>query len=635
MIKLKTLILIAHTFLSCAVIAQTTVMTNHTNNNGNGSITFNVQNTNTFAITITGLSCHLGTSANNNLELLYNTTPVVDLATPWSFGTIGAGQNGWVSAGTAIVNSNTSNGVVSALSNLCLTIPAGATYQLGFSATTLQYMTLTNGGGANINTFSGGGVNLITGDGIGWGGPVYPSTPANYPRGFIGGITFVPTSPGIAPSVPGLSVVNNTICSGNSTTLSITSGSLNSATNWQWYSTSCGIGSAGTGTSIVVSPVATTTYYARGEGGCGYVLGSCANVSVVVNPNPTVSVNSGSVCMGNSFTMTPSGASTYTYSNGSSVDTPTANSSYTITGADANGCVNTAVSSVTVNALPVISVNSGSICMGGSFTMAPTGASTYTYSNGSSVATPTANSSYTVTGEDANGCVNTAVSSVTVDAPAVLVNSGSICMGGSFTMAPTGASTYTFSNGGSVATPTTNSSYTVTGEDANGCTASAISNVTVNALPVLLLTTSNTLICAGQAATLSASGAATYTWNTSQTNTSITVTPTTSTAYSVNGTDANGCSNTATITQNVSACTSVDQIMKSNETVTVYPNPFNNKLTVLNAETGKTIQVFNCLGACIYTTLVESEKTEIDLNSQPVGVYFIKTGLNTIKIIKE
>lgn len=569
MIKLKTFILAASTFLSCAAIAQTTVSTNHTNNNGNGSVTFNVQNTNSYAITITAINCHLGTITNNNLELLYNPTPYLDLTAPWSFGTIGAGQNGWISAGTATVSSNTANGVVTALSNLCLTIPAGATYQLGFSATTLQYMTLTNGGGANINTFSAGGVNLITGDGIGWGGPVYPSTPANYPRGFIGGITFVQSVPGVAPDVPGLSVVNNTICAGNSSTLNITSGNLNSATSWQWYNTSCGVGSVGSGTSIVVSPVTTTTYYARGEGGCGYSPTSCANVSVVVNPIPTVSVNSGSVCLGNSFTMTPSGASTYSYSNGSSVATPSINSSYTVTGTDANGCMNTAISSITVNALPVVSVNSGSICLGNSFTMTPSGASTYSYSNGNSVATPSVSSSYTVIGTDANGCTNTAVSSVTVNAP------------------------------------------------------------------TLVLATSNSLICVGQSATLSASGASTYTWSTSQNNASITITPTTTTTYSLSGTDANGCSNTATITQTVSACTFLNQIMNADHSVIAYPNPFNNTITVMNAETGETLRVFNTLGACIYTAQIENQKTEIDLKNQPAGIYFIKTGSSTIKIIKE
>jgi len=176
---------------SCFVHGQIVINTNHPNNNGNGSVTFEVQNTNAYDIVITGAQCHLGTTTTNNIQLLYNTTPYVDTTPPWSFGTVGAGQNGWISAGTGVVsNSSTANGIVSVLSNLSLTIPAGSTYQLGLSATTMQYSTLSSGAG--INTFSAGGVNLFTGDGISWGGTVYPATPANYPRGIIGGITFIP-----------------------------------------------------------------------------------------------------------------------------------------------------------------------------------------------------------------------------------------------------------------------------------------------------------------------------------------------------------------------------------------------------------------------------------------------------------
>lgn len=188
--KMNFLCLMGLGLFSCFAHAQTVINTNHPNNNGNGSVTFNVQNTNAYDIVIKGIQCHLGSTATNNIQLLYNPSPYVDSATPWDFGTVGAGQNGWISAGTAVVsNSNTANGIVPVLTGLFLTIPAGATYQLGLSATTMQYSTLTNGGG--INTFSGGGVNLTTGDGISWGGTVYPSTPANYPRGLIGGITFI------------------------------------------------------------------------------------------------------------------------------------------------------------------------------------------------------------------------------------------------------------------------------------------------------------------------------------------------------------------------------------------------------------------------------------------------------------
>ena len=66
--------------------AQITLNTTHTNNNGASSIIFNVQNTNTNDIIITGVNCHLGTNAANNLQLLYRTTPLVDAAAPWDHG---------------------------------------------------------------------------------------------------------------------------------------------------------------------------------------------------------------------------------------------------------------------------------------------------------------------------------------------------------------------------------------------------------------------------------------------------------------------------------------------------------------------------------------------------------------------
>ena len=72
----------------------------------------------------------------------------------------------------------------------------------------------------------------------------------------------------IPPSVPYISASSDTLCSGQSATLAITSGLLNSATSWQWYSSGCGSLSVGAGTQVVVNPLVTTTYYVRGEGGC-------------------------------------------------------------------------------------------------------------------------------------------------------------------------------------------------------------------------------------------------------------------------------------------------------------------------------------------------------------------------------
>jgi hypothetical protein len=215
--------------------AQITLNTTHTNNNGASSIIFNVQNTNTNDIIITGVNCHLGTNAANNLQLLYRTTPLVDAAAPWDHGIVGAGQNGWISVATGVVNSNTTNGIVPALSNLSLIVPAGATYQLAFSGTTIQYMTLTSGAG--LNTFSAGGVNIITGDGISWAGGAYPATPVNYPRGLVGGITFISgTACTGTPNAGVTATATNPVCPSVPFNLTMANATFTSGLTYQWQS---------------------------------------------------------------------------------------------------------------------------------------------------------------------------------------------------------------------------------------------------------------------------------------------------------------------------------------------------------------------------------------------------------------
>ncbi|MBA4240879.1 MAG: hypothetical protein C0448_09130, partial [Sphingobacteriaceae bacterium] len=198
----------------------------------------------------------------------------------------------------------------------------------------------------------------------------------------------------------------SSICNGASTTFTA---SGNVAT-YNWLS-------GPTTATNTVSPTTTTSYSVVGTNSLG-CLSNTATITLTVNSLPTISVNSGSICSGSSFTMVPSGASTYTFSGGSSVVSPTTNTSYTVTGTSASGCVSStgAVSSVTVSSLPVVSVNSGSICSGTSFTMTPSGALTYTYTGGSAIVSPTTTTSYSVTGTNANGCVSMpAVSNVTVN----------------------------------------------------------------------------------------------------------------------------------------------------------------------------------------------------------------------------
>lgn len=86
----------------------------------------------------------------------------------------------------------------------------------------------------------------------------------------------------LAPALPAVVSSSSSNCGVMPTTLSVVSGALNSASAWTWYSGACGTGiPLGTGSSIVVTPAESTTYYVRGEGNC-VSPGNCSSVSVAV-----------------------------------------------------------------------------------------------------------------------------------------------------------------------------------------------------------------------------------------------------------------------------------------------------------------------------------------------------------------
>ena len=334
---------------------------------------------------------------------------------------------------------------------------------------------------------------------------------------------------------PTISVNNSTVCTGQSATLT-----ASGATSYSWST-------GGNTDNVVVSPASSATYAVLGtSSGCSQNV--IANVTV--NSSLSLSVNSPTICSGSSATLTPSGASSYTYSSGTNVVSSTTATNYTITGSNTSGCLGSVVSSVSVNSPPTVSVNSGSICSGNSFTLVPSGAATYTYSSGSNIVSPLTNTSYTVTGTSAQGCTNTAVTSVSVNpTPTISVNNGTICSGDSFTIIPSGASTYTYSSVTNVVSPTTNSTYTVSGTSTNGCVSltNAVSSVTVNALPTL--TVNSSAICIGDSYTISPSGATSYSYSFG----SAVVSPTVTTSYTVTGASLVGCLSSAVTTISITA----------------------------------------------------------------------------------
>ena len=142
--------------------------------------------------------------------------------------------------------------------------------------------------------------------------------------------------------------------------------------------------------------------------------------------------------------------------------------------------------------------------------------------------------------------------------------------------------TYAWNDGSSgspiTESPAATTTYTVSATN-NGCTGSTSAMVTVHTNPTIVITPPNPNICPGGTTTLTATGASTYIWNPgtglSSTNViSPAASPTTTTPYSVTGTDANGCTGVGTITVNVAPITAIaaetdENCGKANGTATV------------------------------------------------------------------
>tara|TARA_B100000508_G_scaffold141097_1_gene146935 strand:- start:16417 stop:20313 length:3897 start_codon:yes stop_codon:yes gene_type:complete len=245
-------------------------------------------------------------------------------------------------------------------------------------------------------------------------------------------------------------------------------------------------------------PTGTTTYTVTGTDANG-----CENtdqVDVSVGSLPTVNAGADfEACEGEMITLTGSGtATTYNWDNGGVDGVPfsaTATTTFTVTGTNSAGCSDTDQITVTVNPLPTVDAGPDiTICDGEDTTLTASGnADTYTWDNGITDGvsfTPTVGTTtYTVTAENTNtGCTNTDQVDVTVN-PNPTVNAGldtTICEGESLTLSGSGtATTYTWDNGVTDGTPFTpgtgTTTYTVTGTDANGC--SATDQIDVNTIP--------------------------------------------------------------------------------------------------------------------------------------------------------
>ncbi len=365
---------------------------------------------------------------------------------------------------------------------------------------------------------------------------------------------------------------NSPICSGATLNLSCGNG-----ISWSWTGPN-GFTSTLQNPSIAPTTTAATGVYTVSATDVSGCVGT-GTVNVVVNPLPTLTTTSSTVCIGASGTLTAAGASTYSWNpattpaTGSSVSaTPTVTTTYTVIGTDANNCVNTSTATITVNPLPVITAVSASACANFPATLTASGASTYTWTPTNPQATGasltvslTSNTTYTVTGTDVNGCVNSTTATVTIN-PGIVVDAGpndTICFGDNILLNATGPAntTYTWNfGGGQTATGASQTlpaalagvaTFTVDAIDNNGCTGSDV--VTITVPPQIVLNAGGFPetcfgACNGQVVVLAnptTGPFANYTYLWSNNNQSPSSNNMCAGTWSVTVTDAAGCSDTA------------------------------------------------------------------------------------------
>ncbi|WP_179006928.1 T9SS type A sorting domain-containing protein [Winogradskyella forsetii] len=339
------------------------------------------------------------------------------------------------------------------------------------------------------------------------------------------------------------------ICIGEIVTLNASGG-----TNYSWDTGEIG-------PSITLIPSMTTTYTVTVSDDFGNSDSDSVTITVNELPNITVSEDI-TIFEGESANLTVSGAETYFWNTGdtsnSIVVSPAQTTSYTVTGYSESECESTV--EVTVTVIPEVLANAGDdvvICIGESVTLNASGGINYSWNTGATspdlTLSPTATTTYTVTVSDNFGNSDSDSVTVTVnELPSITVSEDiTIVEGESNNLSVNGADTYLWNTGETtssiVVSPQENTTYTVTGFSTSNCEITE--EVIVTVIPALNANAGNDVtICFGESVTLNASGGTNYSWNTGETNASITLSPTETATYTVTVSDDFGNSDSDSVT---------------------------------------------------------------------------------------
>ena len=321
-----------------------------------------------------------------------------------------------------------------------------------------------------------------------------------------------------------------------------------------------------------------------------------ATVTGVINPLPTPNIVTNSpICDGQSLNLTGSGGTSYAWTGPSGFTSTLQNpnitstslnngGNYVLTVTDANGCVNSTNSNVTINPLPNASATGGSACENMNVALSANGGATYAWTGPNGFSSTQQNpiisgvlgsnaGQYTVVVTSAAGCSSTAFTSLVVNPNpiAAATSNGPICVNTMLNLTATGGTSYSWTgpNGftSSLQNPNFNASstaysgnYNLTVTDANGCSSATVIPVVINGIPSGAIVSSNNVGCAPLCVTFTINGSASitnYSWNLGNGTTGNTASPEacygTTGIYTVNAvvSDAVGCTSSVTYTVHV------------------------------------------------------------------------------------
>lgn len=367
------------------------------------------------------------------------------------------------------------------------------------------------------------------------------------------------------------------------------------------------------------------------------------NTPIITGDNIKCPNNAASVSISN-----PQTGVIYRWSNGSSELSTTYNSAGNISVVASLAC-NTNITSTgyfTINNSTInlnATANKYSICVGETVLLNATGATNYIWSgllsssngaNATSIPLNTGVYQFICTGYIGNCSQDDTVKILVGLKPSVSVNSVNLCEGQiGYLTAIGNADSYRWSNGQIGATigvnPTTNTNYSVTASK-NGCDSTVSTLVQVKPYPIINITASpNDTINAGQTCVLNATGANSYNWSNGQNLNLIQVTPSTTTMYTVTGTNIYGtnfsCTTTKSITITVRDISTGLKDNKLNDEIKIYPNPASDFINIeLKRNSNFSIEIFDELGQIAWRDENKNDVVKIPTSNFASGIYLIK-----------